>query len=144
MPVAIRHLNDWRQIKNLWARDSGVWQRLRSLKVYHDGAWRLVGNFVQPLTVSITPDYANGFANPFKPTPQSITTNPVTAIPSGGSSPFTYVWSGGNSPTNASTTFTQIVPGNTDITTSYSVSVTDSLGSIASASVEAQFSNQSF
>lgn len=119
------------------------WRRFTRGEAYKGGAWRSIATFVQPLTVSISPSQVQGFANPLKPTTQTITTGTAIATPSGGLGPYTYLWSSGNSPTLASNTFTATLPGDSELTQNPSMTVTDALGSTANGSVEAYFLNQS-
>ena len=132
----------WREFRRAEIYIGGQWRRITRIEGYVGGQWRTLAQFVSPLSVTIVPGYAEGFASPLKPTTQTITTNAVTATPSGGLAPYTYAWTGGNAPTSATNTFTRSVPGNSQVTQTYSVTVTDSLGSTAGASVEATFVNE--
>lgn len=138
----------------------GAWRDLTSAKVCIDGInwktitrglacvdgtnWVPIANFVPPLSVSISPD-AQGLASSNKPT--RVVTNAVTATPTGGKAPFSYVWSllSGSptitSPTNASTTFSQVVAPGGSASATARVTVTDALGSTATADVSISFEN---
>jgi hypothetical protein len=133
----------WREFNRAEIYIGGQWRRLTRAEGYIGGQWRSLATFIQPLTVSISPSQVQGFANPFKPTTQTITTSTAIATPSGGLGPYTYLWSAGNSPTLASNSFTATLPGDSELTQNPSVTVTDALGSTANASVEAYFLNQS-
>lgn len=139
----------------------GAWRDLTSAKVCIDGInwktitrglacvdgtnWVPIANFVPPLSVSISPPDALGFVSSSKPA--RAVTNPVTATPTGGKAPFTYVWSllsGATtitSPTNASTTFSQVVASGGSASATARVTVTDALGSTATADVSISFEN---
>lgn len=146
----------------------GAWRDLTSAKISIDGIswktitrgvacvdgtnWVTIANFVPALSVSVHPAIANGFASPLKPIPQTVNTSSLTATPAGGKAPFTYSWStlshtGSSptitSPTSASTTASAVVAANTDQTATVQVTVTDALGSTATATGTFFFSNQS-
>ena len=132
----------WQSLSTLFAYRSGAWRRLQTLKVYSGGAWRLVGSFVQPLTVAVSPSSTGSIAFGDGVNPSSNTTPPVTATLSGGLGPYTYSWakvSGGaitaGTPTLASTSFYGTVNPGGETTATYRVTVTDSLGSTATADV---------
>lgn len=133
----------WRQIARGEIYIGGQWRRLTRAEGYIGAQWRSVATFTPTLSVSIEPNYAQGYANPLHPVGQTITTNAVAATPSGGLGPYSYAWSGGNTPSNAVNSFTRFVPADSDITDSASVTVTDALGATASATVDLYFSNQS-
>ena len=89
-------------------RDGATLRQLRAIKVWDGTVMRTVAQFVSPLTAAISPSsvYISGFAS-------TLTTGSVSAVPSGGLAPYTYVWtrtSGtatANTPTLAATTFTE-------------------------------------
>lgn len=127
----------WRTITAAEAFVGGAWRTLVSAEAYVSGAWRGVGTFVQPLTLATSPSAVSKTAHAF-----IITSDPVTATPSGGAGPYSYAWSvfsGGpftiNSPTSATTTITANVTGGDKSGTVQCV-VTDSLGTTASATVD--------
>lgn len=133
----------WKEVSSAQAYIGGAWRRVTRKMVYASGAWRTAVVFVPPMTVSISPALVGGYANPLKPTYQSVTTETATATPSGGLGPYTYAWTMGNTPNFASTNFTATVPPDTEQSSTASVTVTDSLGKQAYASVEVFFSNYS-
>lgn len=133
----------WRTIRRGEILIGGTWRRITRIEGYVSGQWRSLATFVPPFSASVSPSSVSGFANPFKPSTQTVTTETAVITPAGGAGPYTYVWSGGNTPTNASNSFTRTLSANTDLSESYSYTVTDSLGSTAIGSVEAYFSNQS-
>ena len=133
----------WRSLVRAETYTSGQWKAVSRGEAYIGGGWRSLFSTALPMTLSVSPTQVSGYATPFKPVTQTITTDPVTATPSGGLGPYTYAWSGGNTPLSATNSFTRTLPGNTDAFDTFTVTVTDSLGSTATASVDAYFSNQS-
>ena len=133
----------WRQIQRGEAYIGGAWRRLTRAEAYIGGQWRPVARFVQPLTVTVIPASTAGYFSSRRPTTAAITTGSVTATPTGGLGPYTYAWSSGNTPTQATTTFTRTLAGNTDLSITFTVTVTDSLGATATGSVDAYFLNES-
>lgn len=120
----------------------GTLRTVKTLKVMDNGNLRLVGNFYSDVVASISPSSAYGTS-----TGGLATTNSVTASASGGLFPYTYSWaliSHDNpgtpvavSPTTATTSFRGLPDG----TATFRVTVTDSLGSRATANVLASFAN---
>lgn len=102
-------------------------------------------------TATIDPGIAYGSVISASPAP--VTTNSVTCSPTGGVGPFTYLWENiageGNafavSPTNASTTFhlANVISGNSASAT-FRCTITDALGSTATATIVATFDNLDF
>lgn len=133
----------WRTFRRGEIYIGSAWRRLTRAEIYAGGQWRTVARFVDPLVVNVLPNEAYGYANPLKPTAQTITTNSVVATPSGGLAPYTYAWDSGNSPSMAGNSFTRTVPADSDVFDSASVVVTDALGSVANATINVTFSNQS-
>ena len=120
----------------------GQLRTVKTLKVMDNGSLRLVGNFYGDVVASISPSSAYGTS-----TGGLATTDSVTASASGGLFPYTYSWalvSHDNpgtpvafSPSSATTTFRGLPDG----TATFRVTVTDSLGSQATADVLAFFVN---
>ena len=77
----------------------------------------------------------------------SVTTPVVTSTPNGGKGPYTYLWAKtlgfgvANNPNMAATTFTETVANEESKLGVFSVTVTDSLGAIATTEVFAQFNS---
>jgi hypothetical protein len=99
------------------------------------------------LTVNATPTPVQVTANLSPPDPKTITTPPTTAVVSGGSGPYTYLWTLPepsnitiNTPTAASTTFssTSFLNGSFRAATA-TITVTDSLGATAHFDVTVAF-----
>lgn len=133
----------WRTLGRGEILIGGQWKRLTRAEGYIGGEWRTIAAFVPNLSVAVEPFYAEGFVNPPHASPEFVTTNVVTATPSGGLGPYSYYWTAGNSRSTASTSFTLYVPGDTEIRDSAIVTVTDALGATASAVVETSFFNLS-
>lgn len=136
----------WRTIKRGEAYIGGKWRTLTHGDAYTDDEWKQVASFVLPLTVSVTDNDLVAFGSSNKPL--KVTTPTTTAIPSGGLAPFTYAWaqlSGSpstiTSPATATTAFSAIA-GVSDLSATYRVTVTDSLGKTATADVPATFQNE--
>jgi len=150
--LQVRVAGTWRPLKTLYVFHLGAWRRLKTLKMWDGTAWRVVANFVPTLSVTVSPATAYGFANPPKPMVQTVTTTPLTAIPSGGVAPYAYDWSITshtgtspvlNSPHSASTAASATVAANTEQVATAHVIVTDALGSVAEADGHFDFVNES-
>lgn len=131
----------------------GVWDGsrlvpLKSLKVMDGATLRTVATFAPALTLSASPSSASGIAA--SNTPINVTTNSVTAVPTGGTGPFTYAWTvvsftAGASPvitssTNAATTFRQnTMTPDTTASAVFRCTVTDAFGLTATVDVPADF-----
>ena len=89
-------------------RDGATLRQLRAIKLWDGAVMRTVAQFVDPLTVTASPSSVSSLGSG-----STITSGSVTAIPSGGLAPYTYVWartSGSatvNTPASAVTTFTE-------------------------------------
>lgn len=102
-----------------------------------------------PFTVDVTPD---SFGGRLSPGPGAVTTSEVVATPTGGTAPYSYLWTRTDadpsvwqilSPTAAATQFRAEGVGPEDtLTATFKCTVTDSLGATAdSADVNAQAIN---
>lgn len=142
----------WRNVTSRRAYVGGAWRRVTRRLAYIGGSWRTVATFYSPLTVTVSPDSAAAFS--FSAAPTVLTTNTVTAVPSGGLGPYTYAWTvttfagdliTATSPSIASTAFSQFQgTGNTFGSGQASVLVTDSLGNTATATAEITFEKTAF
>lgn len=128
---------------------AGVMRPLRFIKAMDGGSLRTVATFIQPLTVSANDAGGNGDGTEGTTVSTTIAS---TATPSGGLGPFTYAWTliangGGdasyaNTPSAASTTFNKgNVPASQIYADTWRVTVTDSLGSTATADITVTFRN---
>ena len=156
MTMLVRLGGAWQTITGAKVFASGSWRTLSGIKVYASGAWRDVASFSPPppppggggggggsMTLSISPDFQS-VTGPGG----TVTSNPVTATPSGGVAPYTYTWSISdlegnpsiNSPTLATTTFSAsgLFPDE-PVVPSFQCVCRDSLGNTASAECSVSF-----
>ena len=100
------------------------------------------------VSANVTPTADHGTVNGYvinNRLATSVTTNAVTVTAVGGTGPYTYAWTrlsgstavDADSPTNATTTFTAIVPRDGVCTATFRCTVTDSLGSTGTVNVVA-------
>lgn len=129
----------WSPLLRLQAFHLGAWRQLRTLKVWDGSVWRVIGNFIPALSVAVSgPAYASGASG-------LVTTNTVTATPSGGQAPYTYAWarlssSGPGTPVAANpTSATTAFRGQVGAEAIFRVIVTDALGSTVTRTVPATF-----
>jgi hypothetical protein len=143
----------WRSTASAQAYINGAWRDLGNAKAYIGGRWRDVCNFtaVAPTptpTPTPTPSPVIGLSispNPFSGAGlhTTITSEAITATPSGGRSPYSYAWTFTrqdgpatiNSPTSASTTVTST--GASEVTVK--CVCTDSTGLAGSATASGTF-----
>jgi hypothetical protein len=116
---AYRNISGTWKACSVWRNIAGVWKQITSL-----------------MTASATPTNV-GFVKVGGGT-SVLTSDATTATPTGGTGPFTYVWSqvGGdsmtiNTPNAASTTFSKSVPDAAGFTGYFVCTITDSLGAVA-------------
>ncbi|MCW2405028.1 hypothetical protein M2336_001657 [Sphingobium sp. B1D7B] len=136
-----------RQIVKASAFHAGALRILRSIKVMDGDNVRTVALFASPLSAAISPSSVIGAAP--RPEPSTAITGPVVCIPTGGASPFTYVWSrvSGDIFTiqNAGTATVRFSRANVAATELfqglYRCTVTDAVGQTASADVNVQLTN---
>lgn len=121
---------------------------LTSMLAHIGGTTYTVATFVQPLSLDIDPDAASAFIERTdgSPSSQNATTNSVTATPTGGRGPFTYVWtqlSGDsftiNNPNSATTTFTASLLPDDSKSGVAQCEVTDVFGTISTDTVPVSF-----
>lgn len=133
----------------------GVWDGsrlipMKALKLLDaDGTTlRTIATFAPALTLAASP--AGAFGTAASDVSVNVTTNSVTAIPTGGTGPFTYAWTvvsytAATSPvitsaTNASTTFRQdSMAPDTTASAVFRCTVTDAFGLQATVDVPADF-----
>lgn len=130
-------------VKKRW--DGVSWVDLTISKRWDGATWVDFFAAGSGFNVTISPGTASGSV--FDPLPAplntTVTSNPVTATPSGGTGPYTYSWAkvsgdsavSANSPTAATTDFSAIVPRDGERSAIWRVTVTDSLSATASADV---------
>lgn len=126
----------------------GAWRRLTRGEMYVGDAWHATTSFTPALSLGVTPEVF-GYRNSAKPTPGTVRTEYATATPTGGSPPFTYLWtitSGTasiTSPTQASTTFSAFLGADQVSNATAHVICTDGLGASVSGDTDIEFSNMS-
>lgn len=153
MTVKIRTATGASGINSIRVRGATATQRAARIKLRTGlavGALNQIFTGVSPISVTVTPEVRNFFSNN-----DTTVSGNLTATPSGGLAPFTYVWSvvsfdGASSPTfgtstSASTSVTQtgVIASDTK-TATLQVIVTDSAGQTGSAIILATFTNISF
>lgn len=135
--------------KKRW--DGASWVDLTVAKRWDGAAWIDIPGFIGGgLTVSASPGDAVG--NVFDPEPAplftTVTSNSVTATPTGGTGPYTYAWSrvsgdsaiSATASTSATTAFSAVVGKNQEKNAVWKVVVTDSLAATAEATVNINLS----
>lgn len=95
--MQIRKGGTWRSTTSAQAYINGAWRQILYGKCFKSGAWRDVCNFT--VTPTPTPTPTPTFSMTISPTSfvsvsgRANTSSPVlTATPSGGASPYTYLW----------------------------------------------------
>jgi hypothetical protein len=122
---------------------AGVTRTIKTVKVMDGGVLRTVAIFTGPLTAAASPPSATGaYGGSGALPPQTLTTDLVTAISSGGTAPLTYVWAylSGDTfsvshPTSAGTYFSHNFTSFGSRNGVYRCTVTDSLGLTATVDV---------
>jgi len=71
---------------------SGVTKAVRRIEVWTGSAWKVGHSFLSPLTVMASPPSLYKSVQGL-PSPATVTTSGVTAIPAGGQGPYSYAWS---------------------------------------------------
>lgn len=139
----------WRTPKRAELVIGGAWRTITRGEAVLNGNWHTIASFVPPLSLTVNPLYADGRRVTPKPTSGSVVTNIITATPNGGAGPYYYVWSiiSGTaiitSPNTASTSFSAILPPESEREAVAQVTCTDSNGHVASEQVSISFINSS-
>lgn len=123
-------------------------KRATRIEAWNGSAWKLVQSFAPPMVASITPDPVNGFRD-FAGI-IVIESSTATCTPTGGTGPYTYSWAQTSGPAAtivrpnfAATSFRMALgPGDAE-QANFTVTVTDSTGLTAQATVTAYFNNTS-
>ena len=150
MAIKVRDAGTLRTIKKGYAKVGGVLRPLKRVYVNNNGTLRLVAVFAEPLTVAANDVSGTGNGS----TGATAVTNTTTAVPSGGTAPFTYAWTlltnGGGAasyatnPSSATTAFVKTgLAQSSSFTDTWRVTVTDANGETATDGVFAVFSNGS-
>lgn len=133
-----------RTITAMKVKQGGVVRNILSIKVMDGGTLRTIATFAPPITASASPSSVSGTQS--SPGFIVVNTTSTTAMPVGGLPPYTYAWASlsgigsPNSPTMATTNFGEVIGPGTE-SGSFRVTVTDSVGQTATATVSATFRN---
>lgn len=143
MAVQVATAGGMRTLLRLRVQHFGALRTVRQLKVMDGGTLKLVGNFYDDVSVSISGiPYGTS-------TGGIVTTSRVSALATGGLFPYTFSWAlvshdnpGTPFPVNP-TAATTAFRGFPDGTATFRVTVTDSLGTQGTATVDIYFANMS-
>lgn len=127
---------------------SSTLKRVTRIEAWNGSAWKLVQSFAPPISLAASPDAS--FAERNAASVVAIISSPVSAIVTGGTGPYTYLWTqaGGQaasiySPASATTQFAMgLGPGSSE-TANFNCTVTDSNGLTADAAASVTFTNTS-
>jgi len=139
----------WRSAKRAEVYISGGWRKITRAEAFINGAWRSVLSFAPPMTVSVSPSFANGVQTPSRPQNATITSNSVQATPSGGTPPYRYSWiitAGDGYPTapnNALTAFAATLSSDEETQGGATVTCTDAMGVTATGQCSYYLYNRS-
>lgn len=128
----------WRTITSGKIYLGGAWRTITRGQVYKGGGWKDGPAFVPPLSASASPSDATGTASGHFAA--NVASNYVTVTPVGGLAPFTYSWAAGSGitaayPTSANTYFSKYLSPFQETIADATCTVTDSLGTTATATV---------
>lgn len=128
----------------------GSWRTIIRGEAYKGGAWVTLASFSSTLSLSVSPSPAVFGVHPLALTTRTVT-GTVTATPSGGLGPYTYLYetltyTGSApsiaSPTSATTSVSKSVPANVTYSDSFRVTATDVLGATAHVDFPITFFNE--
>jgi hypothetical protein len=98
----------WKTADNISVNVSGTWKAASKVFVNVSGTWKEIWAAIPPLSATLNSDWSYKWRG----TNGTLTSDSITCTPSGGTSPYTYLWehTGGDtftviSSTSASTTF---------------------------------------
>jgi hypothetical protein len=144
MAVQVRFSGIWRTLTGAQVFANGAWRSLVAIQAFVGGQWRIVGNFTVPPGDGGTFDLgtsASSVSGLGVVDSTTVTSGFVSAVPSGGLSPYSYSWaivsSDGQTyvihgPTSATVSVTGSGLPMDDVSTcTIRCTATDSLGSIA-------------
>ena len=136
----------WRTVRRGEVTIGGAPRLITRVEVYRSGAWYRDARFTSPLTVTAPSVDGTVFSQRGS---AYVTSSPSQATPSGGLSPYSYLWSitsgtvTSNTPTSASNTFAATVNFNSTKTATARVTCTDALGATAFADITITLNNES-
>ena len=135
-----------RTISAAYVRVGGSRKTVTTIKVREGGTLKTVAQFAPPISVSLSPASVFGLVN--GTSAQFVNSDPITAVVTGGQSPFTYAWTATGatvgSPGMASTRIGKVIPRDDSEVVPVSVIVTDAIGQTANAGGTATLSNIDF
>lgn len=125
----------------------GAWRRIVRGESYRGGGWSTIASFISPLTLTVSPAYISGIVSSAKPVRQSVTSDYATALPSGGTGPYSYAWSATGvtvtNPNNAVTAVRATLSPEQQASGFLAVTCTDANGNTAVGQCEYYLYNQS-
>ena len=140
--MRVRDEGAWREVNNARAYVEGAWREIDEVQAYEGDDWRVAAEFVDPLSVTVSPVQAAAFTLGAG----YALTQLITAIPTGGRGPFLYQWSFVSgiqgiitSPATPTTAFSLFLSEGASASAVYRCTITDNLGSVATANVPAFF-----
>ena len=148
MAFRVRNLGELYPAERIRAKQAGVFREIKTVRVMDGGTLRTVARFADDLIVTSSSVDGRGTGTE----PQTVTTSTAKATVSGGYAPYSYLWqriaNGGGTgssaqfPASASTNFSKpSVPVDAVYTDTWRVTVTDSTGATATATISAIFNN---
>jgi hypothetical protein len=144
--VKVRSDGVLRVISTAFVRVGGGLKSVTAIKVREGGTLKTVAQFAPPISAVLSPTEVFGFAS--GTTAQYVQSTPITAVVTGGRSPFTYAWTATGatvvSPGMASTAVGKVIASDDTEIVPVSVIVTDAIGQTANASGNATLTNINF
>ena len=133
----------WRDCTAAKVKVAGVWRNVTRIMIKQGGAWKEAKIFAPPLDLTTSAPSVEAYN--YSGFPSYVVTPSITAIPSGGTPPFTYAWTRdtgtatATSPATATSGFGRVVNPGEDSTEFWTVTATDSFGLVGVASISARF-----
>lgn len=133
----------WKPVTALRVNVAGAWKNVTKVRVNVGGVWKDAGTYLTALSATINDAAPSGRTFGTNP----VSTNVVTVTPSGGLAPYTYSWAlisgrgSPESPTMASTRFSEYVDDYGTAVGLFRCTVTDALGATVTVDADATFNN---
>lgn len=148
MPLKVIVGSETKDVEAVRVYPATTAKRVTRIEAWNGSAWKLVQSFAPPISLAASP--VASFASRNAAAVVAIISDPVTAFVTGGTAPYSYLWTqtGGPaasiySPTSATTKFAMgLGPGSSE-DAQFTCTVTDSNGQTAAAIAFATFSNTS-
>lgn len=138
----------WVDLTTLKRWDGAAWVDLTTAKRWDGAAWVDLAGFGggSGFSVTVAPAGASGSVTGASPLFKVVTSNSVTATPTGGTGPYTYSWTkvtgsssiSAASPTAATTTFSATVGRGSVVQATWRITVTDSLSATTTADISVE------